>query len=241
MNKRILAKKNKQSIQTLLSALEPFSKTSRESFGDGYFLFSFGRNTVCHFGLKNFPEWKFGIWLDKNGYKLFGDHLLMINKFKPTATPFSVYIEKGSEKEALIAITLAFENQFSYYEKEVIDRYKEKSRRCTEMNYKNLQFVKKEMKEFSTENYYFEIKDQNTKYWSSSPRFEIELFHDSVSEEVLTQAAENLLKALEEGLENDENLYDIDDFVIPYLDYKTVKAINTIPYHRFWEEDEDVA
>lgn len=62
--------------------------------GNGYYLFDFGENTVCHFRVPGAKKWLFGIWAipQKDGsirVDLFGEHEWHIDKFKPTATKIS--------------------------------------------------------------------------------------------------------------------------------------------------------
>ena len=64
------------------------------SIGNGYYLFDFGENTVCHFRVPGAKKWLFGIWAipQEDGsirVDLFGEHEWYIDKFKPTATKLS--------------------------------------------------------------------------------------------------------------------------------------------------------
>ena len=89
MKKRLMKKHNKSKLENILTqVLEKFTIT-KKTFGDGYFIFSFGQNTVCHFTLKETPLWKYGIWLTKKGYQIFGEHEWLIDKFKPSRTYLS--------------------------------------------------------------------------------------------------------------------------------------------------------
>ena len=61
--------------------------------GNGYYLFNFGENTVCHFRVPRAKKWLFGIWVipREDGsirVDLFGEHEWYIDKFKPTAPKF---------------------------------------------------------------------------------------------------------------------------------------------------------
>jgi len=91
MKKRLIKKVNKRRIENILNKITSnnFNITNKV-FGNGYFIFSFGENTVCHFTLKETPLWKYGIWLDgKNGFQIFGEHEWLIDKFKPSRTYLS--------------------------------------------------------------------------------------------------------------------------------------------------------
>jgi len=90
MKKRLIKKVNKKRIENILNKITSnnFNITSK-IFGDGYFIFTFEYNTVCHFYLKETPLWKYGIWLSKNGFQIFGEHEWLIDKFKPGRTYLS--------------------------------------------------------------------------------------------------------------------------------------------------------
>ena len=75
-------------------------------YGDGYFLFGHGTNSVIHFHLKEAPGWLFGIWWspkkfipikegeperyedDRINCQFFAQYEEIIDKFKPTASMF---------------------------------------------------------------------------------------------------------------------------------------------------------
>ena len=76
------------------------------AFGDGYFIFGYGTNSVVHFHIKEAPGWLFGIWwspveteetknkkrkeyiTDQVYCELFAQYEEEIDKFKPTASTF---------------------------------------------------------------------------------------------------------------------------------------------------------
>lgn len=94
MNKRIRLKQEKaNNLVRQNNILDTISKEftiSKKEFGNGYFIYDIGENAVCHFSLKETPEWRYGIWLLKNNkFVIFGEHIELIDKFKPSAT----YIE----------------------------------------------------------------------------------------------------------------------------------------------------
>jgi len=85
---RKLKKRNRKYIKSILNMI-PF-KIKAQLFGSGYFIFSFRESSVLHFKLKEFPDWKFGIWLndyDYRQYEIFGQCISMIDKFKPSRSP----------------------------------------------------------------------------------------------------------------------------------------------------------
>ena len=66
-----------------------------EQYGDGYFIFDYGLNTVVHFRLKETPGWLYGIWwsfkINKEGIinlvgEFFAQYEEEIDKFKPSAS-----------------------------------------------------------------------------------------------------------------------------------------------------------
>ncbi len=68
-----------------------------EEYGDGYFLFDYGPNTVVHFRLKGTPGWLYGIWWcirvnDKGDVNIVGEFFAQyeneIDKFKPSASHY---------------------------------------------------------------------------------------------------------------------------------------------------------
>ena len=89
MKKRLLKKHNKSKLENILTKVSEKFTITKKTFGNGYFIFSFGQNTVCHFTLKETPLWKYGIWLNKKGFQIFGEHEWLVDKFKPSATYLS--------------------------------------------------------------------------------------------------------------------------------------------------------
>lgn len=73
---------------------ESGKRVKSKNIGNGYFLFDFGDNTVCHFKMEGAKDWLFGIWAipEEDGtisIDVFGEHEWYINKFKPTQTRLS--------------------------------------------------------------------------------------------------------------------------------------------------------
>ena len=75
---------------------KPYTITTEE-YGDGYFLFNFGPNTIVHFRLKETPGWLYGVWwgfrVDKEGVvnivgEFFAQYEEEIDKFKPSASHY---------------------------------------------------------------------------------------------------------------------------------------------------------
>lgn len=65
-------------------------KIRTKQFLDGYPLFYMGKSSVCHFTLKETPNWKYGIWLNEDeSYSIFGEQVELIDKFKSSRTYIS--------------------------------------------------------------------------------------------------------------------------------------------------------
>jgi len=74
-------------------------------YGDGYFIFDMGDDSVVHFNIKGIPGWKFGMWINTDPEKLKNDggedypavqffcrHKIDLDKFKPSRSFFRVNI-----------------------------------------------------------------------------------------------------------------------------------------------------
>lgn len=106
MKRRIVAKKNKKDIENFI--LNPLKnagiKLNYVKFLDGYFIFDFGKNSVCHFRMKGLPYILFGVWKTSSGFDLFAEDSVHLDKFKPTAcTNFTV--------DELIGMLNAYKNK----------------------------------------------------------------------------------------------------------------------------------
>lgn len=93
MNKRqkLKAKKkqNMARMTSILSAISDCFSPHSLRHGDGYALFTFGPHSVCHFSLRETPDWRYAVWLLDEGYYVFGDHRSLVDKFKPSRTHVS--------------------------------------------------------------------------------------------------------------------------------------------------------
>lgn len=87
MNNRQNKKRNRKKHLNIVSKL-PFT-LEKIVYGSGYFIFTFGESVVSWFWLKEFPDWKFGIWLSPKGFQIFGEATVLIDKFKPSYTKIS--------------------------------------------------------------------------------------------------------------------------------------------------------
>jgi len=146
MRKRLIKKANKQRIENILNKITSnnFNITSK-IFGNGYFIFTFGKNTVCHFTLKETPLWKYGIWLDgKKGFKIFGEHEWLIDKFKPSRT----YLSYNNDINGFIKeVKLISENPKLYFVDSLTDGdalvvYEKENWGDGEFSYKGYQVIR---------------------------------------------------------------------------------------------------
>lgn len=111
MNKRIKAKKNKLRHLKVLKQLKPLFKAENIKFGNGYFIFSFGVNTVSHFRLKGIQDWQFGMWHhDNGGVSFFGEHHMLIDKFKPSRTYLSEVIHGDEDIQKVLQLLTAIKS-----------------------------------------------------------------------------------------------------------------------------------
>lgn len=113
MKKRLARKKMKQlssqqriqnerHITDVLSSMKRLTVKDIE-FSDGYFLMDFGISSVGYFNIEETPDWRYGIWLDREGegYQIFGEHRLLIDKFKPSRTYLSYYSASSLQDHVL--------------------------------------------------------------------------------------------------------------------------------------------
>lgn len=64
-----------------------------EIYLSSYFIWDREDDSICHFWVKEIPNWKFGIWLRENEdieFEMFCEHEELIDKFKPSACYFSL-------------------------------------------------------------------------------------------------------------------------------------------------------
>lgn len=89
MKNRSIVRQNRRAMDD--NIIKPLKKAGLHPidvcYGDGYFIFEYGKNTVLHFSIKELPDFRFGVWKDyygKNTLTIFGDSILYLDKFKPT-------------------------------------------------------------------------------------------------------------------------------------------------------------
>ena len=101
---------NKEIAELMFSKMRKFGFTPYDiDYGNGYFLFEMGENSVVHFKIKEvWKNWKFGMWIDSNALEyhkgddetsyedepnvvqLFCQHEHLLDKFKPSRSALCI-------------------------------------------------------------------------------------------------------------------------------------------------------
>ncbi|MFA7127800.1 MAG: hypothetical protein WC136_01370 [Sphaerochaeta sp.] len=173
MNYRQLKKHNKKMINQQLNYL-PYTIESK-NFGGGYFIFSFEPASICHFTLKEFPDWKFAIW-NQEKFSIFCDNIYMINKFKPghgfiNENSMQKFVEELDElRETLLGKDTHMRRYI-----EACDEAKKDQLQLDEFNRKNYQIILDELNKINSEQSDIELvlHDNCTKHLKVSPRYNI--------------------------------------------------------------------
>lgn len=87
MNKRLKKKTmnriGRQRVKEILALLPETLTLDTLQIEDGEFLIRGGYFIFCHLTLKQTPDWIYGIWMDRAGYRFFGEHKELVDKFRP--------------------------------------------------------------------------------------------------------------------------------------------------------------
>lgn len=256
MKKRLLKKTNIKKTNKILKELENSLgvKCINIKYGNGYFVFYRGEGTVTHFKLNLLPEWKFGIWLsDKNTYSLFGEPILLIDKFKPSRCSFSFEIKNDLDKLNLIK---EFKNVLkdgygNEDRKESVIYNKEVKKMEDSLNYENLKYIKDKIKELNNRkniNIFYKLKDNNTKNFKMSPRYDIELYstskNDVLNDEIISKDFFDICKEYpfdDEKNEESENYYSVDSFIFNYYNIEVINetSFNYRKKTYNWDENKE--
>lgn len=133
MKNRIALKHKKQWF--INNIIKPLKKRGYHfdyaKFLDGYFLFSYGENSVFHFILKELPDIKFGVWSFDNKVEMFAEYIPYIDKLKPSASTYNfkntegmiAFIEKFGKTKASYHETLMGELKESFGENYVYEEF----------------------------------------------------------------------------------------------------------------------
>ncbi len=223
MNKRQTKKRNKKVHQNLLSMI-PFT-VKNDVYGDGYFIFEFGPAEICWFYLKEFSNWKFGIWLTEYGYEIFGQGIASIDKFKPTYSEIATddINEFVDDLFILLETYKGEDTKFTEYvasDNELIIS----NAKVQKVNNIRLDFVKLFIHNFneSFELIQLTLHDRNTKNMNISPRYQINVHthKDLQNEEKCIFDAyvylQNQFDAIGMSPE-DIDAFDVDSYIFDYF------------------------
>lgn len=217
MRKRVVDKKTKQRQLTLLNRISEYFDIKNAVFGNGYFLFTFGKNMVCHFELKALPEWQFGIWLNKDdrGFRIFGEHKMLIDKFKPSRTYVSKKLKNIDQLDKTFIPTiksiinkpyLHFDRSlhFGYRSgedpKKVYDDFMDEKKRKQQLEVQSYLNMKEAIKEVKNNPLVcdVELKDTMEKGWVSYPRYEVDIILKDRYIDELVHEYDDMKKKIEE-------------------------------------------
>ena len=180
MKKRLLKKKNRNRILDILNNIKSEGFNIKEkSLGNGYFIFTFEPSSVCHFKLKEFPDWKFGIWLEKDKFSIFGENSYMIDKFKPSASILS-FESVTSVSEFISELKVILSNTDEEWNEYLSDAQKAKERdnKIHNINFKTNRSILNAIEEFNKDNpeVQLRLKDRKSKYFVCHSRYIIEIY-----------------------------------------------------------------
>lgn len=179
MKKRIrLKKEKKRNLKRMNPILESIVFTiTKKVFGNGYFVFSFEENSICWFWLKEFPEWKFGIWLYKNKtYDIFGENVYLIDKFKPSYSYVSC--NNVEEFNSILKEILSGDNEEHNKYLTSVEREKSYVKRKERVNFIVNNTFKKFIKEYNKRNKSVELALKDYGQYSF-PRYDFYFLYDN--------------------------------------------------------------
>lgn len=175
MKKRLIRKQNKQRIKGIIESLD--FKAYDVEFYESYSL------ATGTFKLREFNDWKFGIWLNyKNkSFDIFGENIYMIDKFKPSRCTLS--FESTDIEYFQNELKLILENTDPEWNEylEKVENAKILEDISWNENFKIHESVKSAINELNTiydikDNVEIRITDYNTRYSRSYPRYRIGLY-----------------------------------------------------------------
>ena len=116
---------NKEIVELIFNKMKSFGFTPYDiNYGDGYFLFEMGEDSVVHFKIKEvWKNWKFGMWINSeelnnynedenkdtpyeeepNAVQIFCQHEHVIDKFKPSRSTLCVEFKPCDFKDDAFA------------------------------------------------------------------------------------------------------------------------------------------
>jgi len=245
---------NKKRIMDILLQVSHTVDFDDIRFGNGYFIFSFAENSIAWFFMKEFPDWKFAIWLNKedDGYSIFGEAITLINKFKPSYSTLSFknVVDFNLELPNILNNTGDWEE----YNKEVAlglkqDKLSEEfNKRVFEKVNEYIEFVKKEFNNEKVDTY-IKLVDRNTENFKVWPRYQlneytdIKGYFDKPESFVRTKKLfTDLCNLLEYNSQNDgdynrEFYLDIDDFLFENLHIQNPRDYEDKAREYKWKTD----
>lgn len=243
MKKRLLKKKNRNRILDILNNIKSEGFNIKEkSLGNGYFIFTFEPSSVCHFKLKEFPDWKFGIWLEKDKFSIFGENSYMIDKFKPSAsivssesvTSVSEFI---SELKVILSNT---EEEWNEYLSDA-QKAKERDNKIHNINFKTNRSILNAIEEFNKDNpeVQLRLKDRKSKYFVCHSRYIIEIY---LLKEILEDInkfnyyAEKAYKFLSSKKYYEIGVYDVEEYSLENLTLYSEQEYSDNQKRYSWKE-----
>ena len=136
---------------------------------------NFKKNSICWFYLKEFEGWKFAIWLNEDKtYDIFGENILLIDKFKPSTSHVS-FNNVSDFNDELHLILNKDDKHLEYFEEIEKQTIYQKEKRDYILNltkdiydyikYFNIKYKNK---------YLLKLKDYGS---CRSPRYEIHIYY----------------------------------------------------------------
>lgn len=220
MKKRVKIKQSKfKNINRINSIL---SKTNyrvwRKRFGSGYYIENiYNKCSICWFWLKEFPEWRFGIWLEKNGFSIFGEHENQINKFKPSYT----YVSEDNIDEfnnELKSILLKDKKHKKYLKN--IENEKKYEQKKDLYNFNSAQSIKNFIKDFNKKNKEKIVLKLNDRGSSTMPRYRMDILYYSKDFYLTKEEEYQLYLDISKNKYFDETIYNeiflVDSFIADF-------------------------
>ena len=248
------SKINKNRILNILNNVSHTVDFNDIRFGNGYFIFTFAENSIAWFFMKEFPEWKFAIWLneDNEDYSIFGEAITLIDKFKPSYSTLS--FENVIDFNNELPKILNNEGRWKEYNENVKHGIKQDqlSDEFNKRAFDNIsKYIKKVESEFENNKVdtYIKIVDRNTNDFRCSPRYKLNEFTDiegyfktEKSFERSRKLFIDMCNLMEYNSQNDGNYerefyLDIDDFLFENLCIENPKDYEDKAKLYKWDED----
>lgn len=190
---KIEKRKNRNKHQEILSIISQNGFTlDNVYYLDGYFIFPFEKSAVCHFRLKELPNYLLAIWLnvdEEHKIQLFAEHYDYLDKFKPSAVNYLSYnvyefIDmikdiKHNYDYHYVSYTETLDRNDKQKIKEILDEIQEEKEKERENDYLDwkytFDFFKSGIFNLIPELVSVGIKDENVGGADCSPRYRLTL------------------------------------------------------------------